>query len=101
MIRRGWARPLHWLGADRTPEQKREGTMKQPARRPKETIRGEMRYRPLGRTGEEVSVIALGGHHIGRQKHEKDSIQIVRAAVDAAFNFWDTSGAFTLAAVRT
>jgi predicted aldo/keto reductase-like oxidoreductase len=62
--------------------------MKQPLR-PKETIRGEMRYRPLGRTGEEVSVIGLGGHHIGRQKDEKDSIRIIRAAIDAGINFMD------------
>src|SRR3982074_1223069 len=57
----------------------------------KETIRGDMRYRPLGRTGEEVSVIGLGGHHIGRQKDEKDSIQIIRAAIDAGINFMDNS----------
>jgi aryl-alcohol dehydrogenase-like predicted oxidoreductase len=57
--------------------------------RPKETIRGEMRYRPLGRTGEEVSVIGLGGHHIGRQNDEKDSIRIIRAAIDAGINFMD------------
>src|SRR5437588_9581800 len=49
----------------------------------------EMRYRPLGRTGEEVSVVGLGGHHIGRQKDEKDSIQIIRAAIDAGITFMD------------
>src|SRR3954447_9034193 len=59
--------------------------------RPRETVRGEMRYRPLGRTGQEVSLIGLGGHHIGRQKEEKDSIAIVRAAVDAGINFMDNS----------
>src|SRR6266566_8088346 len=57
--------------------------------RPKETVRGEMRYRPLGRTGEEVSVIGLGGHHIGRQKEETESIGIIRAAIDAGINFLD------------
>src|SRR3954470_21171976 len=57
--------------------------------RPKETIRGDMRYRVLGRTKEEVSVIGLGGHHIGRQKDEKDSIEIIRAAIDAGINFMD------------
>ena len=36
-----------------------------------------------------VSVIGLGGHHIGRQKHEKDSIRIIRAAIDAGINFMD------------
>src|SRR6202165_2393684 len=63
--------------------------MNQQELNPKETIRGEMRYRPLGRTREEVSVIGLGGHHIGRQKDEKDSIQIIRAAIDAGINFMD------------
>src|SRR5437763_14496358 len=48
-----------------------------------------MRYRRLGRTGQEVSVIGLGGHHIGRQKEEKESIAIIRAAIDAGINFMD------------
>ena len=58
-------------------------------KRPVETVRGEMRYRQLGRTGEEVSIIGLGGHHIGRQKEEKDSIAIIRTAIDAGINFLD------------
>ena len=57
--------------------------------RPKETMRGAMRYRLLGRTGEEVSLIGLGGHHIGRQKDEQESIAIIRAAIDAGVNFMD------------
>src|SRR5258705_4615205 len=57
--------------------------------RSKETVRGDMRYRPLGRTGEEVSLIGLGGHHIGRQREEKESIEIIRAAIDAGINFMD------------
>src|SRR3954451_4097169 len=57
--------------------------------RPKETVRGDMRYRVLGRTGEAVSLIGLGGHHIGRQKEEKDSIAIIRAAIDAGITFMD------------
>ncbi len=58
---------------------------------PKDTIRGDMRYRKLGRTGEEVSIIGVGGHHIGRQKEEKDSIAIIRAAIDAGVTFMDNS----------
>jgi predicted aldo/keto reductase-like oxidoreductase len=56
---------------------------------PEETVRGEMRYRRLGRTGEEVSILGLGGHHIGRQKEEKESIKIIRAAIDGGINFMD------------
>ena len=57
--------------------------------RPKETRRGDMLYRQLGSTKEEVSAIGLGGHHIGRQKDEKDSIAIIRAAIDAGITFMD------------
>lgn len=56
-----------------------------------ETIQGDMRYRPLGRTGEQVSVIGLGGHHIGRQQEEAESIKIIRAAIDHGINFMDNS----------
>ena len=58
-------------------------------KRPKETVRGDMRYRQLGQTGVEVSIIGLGGHHIGRQRDEKDSIEIIRTAIDSGINFMD------------
>lgn len=57
--------------------------------RPPETVKGDMRYRPLGQTGELVSMIGVGGHHIGRQKDEKESIEIIRKAIDAGVNFLD------------
>ena len=59
--------------------------------RPKETIRGYMRYRQLGKTGQEVSLLGLGGFHIGKQKEEKDSIEIIRTAIDAGITFMDNS----------
>jgi aryl-alcohol dehydrogenase-like predicted oxidoreductase len=59
--------------------------------RPKETIRGEMRFRQLGSTGEEVSLIGVGGFHIGKQKDESESIKIIRSAIDAGVNFMDNS----------
>ncbi len=49
-------------------------------------------YRTLGRTGERVSAIGLGGWHIGRPElPEEEAIRIVRAAVDAGINFLDNS----------
>lgn len=57
---------------------------------PQQTTRnGDMIYRTLGRTKEKVSVIGLGGHHIGRQKDEQESIKIIRSAIDRGINFMD------------
>ena len=49
----------------------------------------EMIYRPLGKTGEKVSAIGLGGHHIGRPKDENEGIRIIRSALDRGMNFLD------------
>jgi predicted aldo/keto reductase-like oxidoreductase len=53
-------------------------------------------YRRLGRTGERVSLVGLGGYHIGMQSDEQDSIKIIRAALDGGINFldncWDYNG---------
>ena len=54
-----------------------------------EVIRDGMRYRKLGKTGEEVSCIGLGGFHIGLPKDEAESIKIMRTAIDAGINFMD------------
>jgi predicted aldo/keto reductase-like oxidoreductase len=50
---------------------------------------GEMIYRQLGRTGEKVSAIGLGGFHIGSQKDERESIRIIRTAIDRGITFMD------------
>jgi predicted aldo/keto reductase-like oxidoreductase len=55
-----------------------------------------MTYRTLGRTGEKVSMMGLGGYHIGNQKDEQESIRIIRTAIDNGINFldncWDYNG---------
>ena len=45
--------------------------------------------RTLGRTGEKVSMVGLGGYHIGMQSDEQESIRIVRTALDNGMNFLD------------
>jgi aryl-alcohol dehydrogenase-like predicted oxidoreductase len=47
-------------------------------------------HRTLGRTGEKVSIVGLGGHHIGRPAvDEQESIRIIRTALDNGINFLD------------
>lgn len=49
-----------------------------------------MIHRPLGRTGERVSVIGLGGYHIGKSSiPEQESIQLIRQAIDHGITFMD------------
>jgi aryl-alcohol dehydrogenase-like predicted oxidoreductase len=50
---------------------------------------GEVPRRTLGRTGEKVSMVGLGGFHIGVQKDEQESIRIIRTALDNGINFMD------------
>jgi L-galactose dehydrogenase len=53
-----------------------------------------MRFRALGRTGLNVSVLGLGGSSLGgvfREIDEEQGIRTVRAALDLGVNFIDTS----------
>ena len=53
-------------------------------------------YRTLGRTGEKVSLIGLGGYHLGNQSDPEESIRIIRTGIDEGINFldncWDYNG---------
>jgi predicted aldo/keto reductase-like oxidoreductase len=53
--------------------------------------REDIPYRTLGRTGEKVSIIGLGGSHLGIQEDERESIRIIRTALDRGVNFLDNS----------
>ncbi|HXJ40104.1 MAG TPA: aldo/keto reductase [Bryobacteraceae bacterium] len=58
---------------------------------PAETRRGDMLYRSFGETGETVSVLGVGGSHIGETQSEGLAIRIIRTAVDHGVNFMDNS----------
>jgi len=58
---------------------------------PPTTRNGDMQFRTLGRTGEKVSIVGVGGSHIGKQNDEQDSIRIIRTAIDRGVNFMDNS----------
>jgi predicted aldo/keto reductase-like oxidoreductase len=53
-------------------------------------------YRTLGRSGEQVSLVGLGGYHLGKQADPQESIHIIRAGLDEGINFldncWDYNG---------
>jgi len=59
---------------------------------PKDRVSVSIPMRALGRTGERVSAIGLGGFHLGTPNlPEAESLRIIRTAIDAGVNFLDNS----------
>jgi uncharacterized protein len=55
-------------------------------------MKGEMLHRELGATGEQVSLIGLGGSHLGKANVEEDeAIRLIHEALDRGINFLDNS----------
>jgi predicted aldo/keto reductase-like oxidoreductase len=48
-----------------------------------------MQYRTLGKTGERVSAIGLGGAHVARPKDPAETTRIIHAAIDGGITFMD------------
>ena len=57
--------------------------------RPAETRQGDMLYRQLGSTGAEVSIIGMGGYHMGNTSDANAAVQLIRAAIDHGITFMD------------
>ncbi len=54
--------------------------------------KGDMLYRTLGRTGEQVSAIGMGGYHLANHGLTgKQSIRMIRDAIDRGITFMDNS----------
>jgi len=54
-----------------------------------QTASGGMLYRTLGKTGEKVSAIGLGGYHLGDPPDPADATRITRSAIDRGVTFMD------------
>ena len=52
---------------------------------------GDIPYRQLGSTGEKVSIIGVGGYHLGNAKDDDEAVKIVHKALDSGINFLDNS----------
>jgi predicted aldo/keto reductase-like oxidoreductase len=51
----------------------------------------EIPLRTLGRTGERVSILGLGGYHLGTLPSVTDAIRLVHEAIDAGVRFFDNA----------
>ncbi len=50
-----------------------------------------MPYRHLGKTGAKVSLIGVGGYHVGTIPSRRDAVALVREAIDSGVNFLDNA----------
>ncbi len=56
------------------------------------TRKGDMLYRTLGSTGEQVSAIGMGGFHLGQPGlTDEQSLRLIRSAIDRGITFMDNS----------
>ena len=47
--------------------------------------------KPLGKTGEQISIIGLGGYHLGTVPTQEEATRIVQEAIDNGVNFFDNA----------
>ena len=52
---------------------------------------GGIPLRPLGRTGEKITMIGLGGFHASVPEEEKDAIALIQRAIDEGITFLDNA----------
>jgi len=63
---------------------------------PSSESRNGIPYRTLGRSREKVSLVGLGGYHLGKQADPQESVRIIRMGLNEGINFldncWDYNG---------
>lgn len=57
---------------------------------------GSVPKRPLGKSGLEVSILGVGGFHIGSAENQDAAKVIVQRALDAGINFFDNAWNITM-----
>ena len=63
---------------------------------------GEIPKRAFGRHDVKVSILGLGGHHLGEAESVEEAIRIVHEAIDSGIDFFDNCwGSITTAGPRT
>jgi aryl-alcohol dehydrogenase-like predicted oxidoreductase len=68
-----------------------KGAAQAPATAPPEPTTSMIPKKPFGKTGLQVSAMALGGFHLGSAKDQQEVNEIVGRAIDAGVNFFDNA----------
>lgn len=82
---------LCWSGLATLTAGCRHVTGKQPVVSVAEVKPGSVPRRPLGNTGVQVSILGMGGAHLGRVADLPEATRMVHEALDAGLNFFDNA----------
>lgn len=52
------------------------------------SLKSQVAKRPLGRTGVSVSILGIGGFHLGAAKDQEEADQLVQRALDAGIKLF-------------
>jgi aryl-alcohol dehydrogenase-like predicted oxidoreductase len=52
---------------------------------------GQVPKRPMGRTGVDISVMGIGGYHLGSAENDQAANEIIAKAIDHGINFFDNA----------
>jgi len=67
------------------------GVVKSAGSMPSPSSADSVAHRPLGKTGASVSIIGVGGYHLGSTKDQTEANELVSRAIDAGINFFDNA----------
>jgi aryl-alcohol dehydrogenase-like predicted oxidoreductase len=62
--------------------------------RPKRSLSATLPTRPLGRTGLDVTILGLGGHHVAVSGSEANARRLVETALEEGINFFDSAESY-------
>jgi aryl-alcohol dehydrogenase-like predicted oxidoreductase len=55
------------------------------------TTQQDIPTRPFGKSGERVSILGLGGWHLGLPSSDREAVRLAHAAIDAGITFFDNA----------
>lgn len=80
--RRNFLKQAGWIGASAALAEALPGAAEET---------GAVGRRPLGKTGEKVSILGIGGYHLGAASSPEVAARIAHEAIDAGINFFDNA----------
>lgn len=91
LSRRSFLKSAALVGAGTLAARQAAAAQPQELTMPQNTTGSQVPRRPFGKTGQQISVLGVGGFHLGSAKDQGEVNAIVGTAIDAGINFFDNA----------